>query len=417
MTAPTSHFVEVTPAHTHIVVLANRHILFEAHDALAVAMNGVRLSLVSAEKSLWSWQSHRRIGWHVLTIDWGGRIQVVPVECISASLHNDFVVELRDALCAIDERLCLGRAAWQSFMPQQSLFESLIGMTSESLLQEIVQFLQKPAPSRLSEWQGDAPARLRMDQFVLRESMIVPFAYQQNQNVHQDRYIDMLTQLLLFVESFRDIRVSTLIQAIRQRLVATVPLSSGLIELIEHAVQATQLTRRPAHHGEIRQTADIALLYERWVWVMVLRSLGCTLTDVRMAIESGCDVHIDSTVMCAYQRRLLPTYNPTGWSRDGRIAIPDVMLWQSIDAQTTRVLIIDAKCSLAASAPDATALNDVTAYLRRIGAGVASPDAAVLIHPGSESHRWPSGLMVVGTNGLDTQALVSTVQAWMTHEI
>jgi hypothetical protein len=103
----------------------------------------------------------------------------------------------------------------------------------------------------------------------------------------------------------------------------------------------------------------------------------------------------------------------TGWSRDGRVAVPDVMLWQTYEESRCRALIIDAKCSLGVRTPDTTALNEVTAYLRRIGVGSDDPDGAVLVYPGDVAEQWPSGLTVVGTNGITSEVLSSVVHNWV----
>jgi hypothetical protein len=417
MPTRTSHFVDITPMHTHIVLLSQMQLLLSADHARAMTIDGVHLPAVAGNARMWQWHTYRRIGHHVLVIDSDDGVQVVTVECVDASTHQGFVGALRDSLAAIDPRLCIGQSAWQTVGLQRATFESLLGMTCESFLRLVLRVMHTSPPQLLQEWQGDTSARMRLDRVVVRDATVVPLVNQSAPQRNQHGVIAQLVCVVDALESKQNGAHSVLIQAIRQHLLGPVAVTYELADVVRQADMALARSRQSFAHGEMRQTADVAMLYERWVWVSVLTVLGCDVAEIPGLLEGNRIFVSDTGVYCAYQRRLAPILDMTGWSRDGRIAIPDVMLWQMHDAVHCRALIIDAKCSLTASMPDATAYNDVTAYLRRIGMGTSDPDAAVLVHPGSQTEHWPSGLMVVGTRGVMIDGLIQVVQQWVNGEI
>ncbi|MFN5060385.1 MAG: hypothetical protein ACK5GU_10745 [Chloroflexota bacterium] len=417
MATQTSHFIDIAPTQTHVVLLSHLHLVLQAERAHTLSIDGVLLQRVSGSTTMWQWHTHRRVGHHVMVIERDDDVQVVAIECVDSSAHGAFVRALSDGLFAIDARLCLGHSAWQTVGIQLSLFESLIGMTCEAFLRTILRLMHSSAPQALHEWQGETPAQLRVDRVVLRDSTIVPFTHKSAEPRNKHASISLLRQVIDGIAQSADYPHLELINMIRQRLLSPITVHTELTELIERANHALTLCRRSNLHGDMRQTADVALLYERWVWIVVLRALGCDATQIPHLINGNREYLSDAGIMCAYQRRLAPTEAMTGWSRDGRVAVPDVMLWQVCDATRCRSLIIDAKCALGRDAPDAVALNDVTAYMRRVGVGREDPDAAVLVHPGTVGQRWPSGLILIGTNGAEADSLVALVRSWGVGEI
>jgi hypothetical protein len=417
MVSPTHQYIELTPTQSHLVVLSNMQLMFHVAGANSLSINGVRIAPVSIEQQMWGWQTYRRIGRHVLLIDRGTQVQKVDVECVSHTIHHDLVVDLYAALYTIDERLCMGAHAWVSLTGNRSSFESLIGMTCETVLRTVLPSLQSTNAMMLREWEGDTPTQMRLDRIILRDAGIVPLTDQPELDRNDQLYRPIIQRMLQYIESFGDRELAMHVQLARQRMLAPITLTPFVGQLLMQVDHAITMSRYRAMAGAVRPTADIALLYERWVWVGVLRALGCDDTQIRVAIDNHGVFCTETGVMCAYQRRLYPTLASTGWSRDGRIAIPDVMLWQTVDTGISRALIVDAKCSLTSKTPDASSINDCTAYLRRIGVGNADPDAVVLVHPGSESHQWPSGLVVVGTKGVDLHPLIQTVLRWVDQEM
>jgi DNA-binding phage protein len=417
MVSPTHQYIELTPTQSHIVVLSNMQLMLHVDGADSLSINGVRLVPIAIEQQMWSWQTHRKIGRHVLLIDRGTQVQVVDIECVSHTNHRDLVVDLYAALSAIDERLSMGAHAWVSLTGSRSSFESLIGMTCETLLRTVIPSVQPTNTTILREWEGNTHTQMRLDRIILRDAGIVPLADQPELDRNDQFNSAIIQRMLQYIESFGDGSLAMQVQLARQRLLAPISFAPSVSQLLMQVEHAISMSRYRASGGAMRPTADIALLYERWVWVGVLRALGCDDTQIRVAIDNHGVICTESGVMCAYQRRLYPTLASAGWSRDGRIAIPDVMLWQTVDTGISRALIVDAKCSLTSNTPDASAINDCTAYLRRIGFGNADPDAVVLVHPGGESHRWPSGLVVVGTKGVDLHPLIQTVLRWVHQEI
>lgn len=413
----TSHFVDITPTQTHAVVLSHLHLVLQAEHAHTLVIDGVQLQRVSGSTTMWQWYTQRKVGRHVLVVERDDAVQVVAIECIDASKHGSFVATLRDSLYEIDARLCHGQSAWNSVGVQRSVFEALIGMTSDTFLRAILQLIESSSSPTLHEWQGDRPVQLRVDRVVLRDSSIVPLTHKSAEQRNQHASIALLRQVIDAITPAADYTLMEHIHKVRQRLLSPLSVSTALNELLARASHALALSRRSMVHGEMRQTADIALLYERWVWVVVLRALGCDVARISQLIDGDREYLSDDGIMCAYQRRLAPTLAMTGWSRDGRVAVPDVMLWQVHDASRCRSLILDAKCSLDSYTPDPVALNDVTAYLRRVGVGKGDPDAAVLVHPGHVAQRWPSGLIVVGTSGVEADPVIALVRSWVAGEI
>lgn len=412
-----NQFVEVTPLHTHLVVLSNKRLVIQVADAESVMINGILLTSMSAEKHLWVWHTQRRVGRHLLAITRVTHIQIVMVECIADSAYQDVVMLLREQLAVIDERLCMGQSAWHTIGINNAVFTSLMGMSIETLLQDILRYLQAPPAQTLQEWQGDSHTPLRIDRVVMHDSTLVPLAYQAHTQQRRHEAIALLLQVLQALEQDAEYQVVALINHVRQRLLTPVHITQGLVDVVARTYAALEQSQRPTMHGGVQHTADVALLYERWVWVTVLRALGCSDAQMRQLIDGNAEFCSDAGVMCAYQRRLATTPNVTGWSRDGRMAIPDVMLWQLTDTQTWRACIIDAKCSFDVNGPDHAAQNDVTAYLRRIGMGDVDPDAAVLVHPGTGIQSWPSGLIELGTDGANAEQLSQFVQAWVKRQI
>lgn len=406
--------VDIVPAQTHIEVLANQSVVFRADHARAMAIDGVSLTVVSDKYKLWQWHAQRKIGHHVLVLEceYDDDIQLVAVGCADESLHHEFVTALRDHLYSIDPRLCLGQYAWQSIGLQRSVFESLMGMTSESFLSTVHRLMQSQPMHTLHEWQGDRATELRMDRLAVRDGGVVPLANDPTVQPGQRTSVALMYHVIDRLESMDSVHVP-LTTAIRQRLFAPISITPVLRDLLRRADDALALSRRSIAQGDMQQTADISLLYERWVWISVLHALGCDLVQIPSIIDSKHIYTSRTGVMCAYQRRLAPVQAVTGWSRDGRVAVPDVMLWQMYDESRCRALIIDAKCSLGARTPNATALNDVTAYLRRVGVGGDDPDGAMLVHPGDMAQQWPSGLTVVGTHGIVSEVLAAVVHNWV----
>ncbi|MFZ9857531.1 MAG: hypothetical protein ACO3F2_04260 [Roseiflexaceae bacterium] len=416
MSTRITHVVEISSGQSHVVVLSNQRLMFQSEDARDMLIDGVRLSVVSGAQ-LWQWQTYRRVGQHVLVIHRDTSIQIVSIECIDKDVHQSFVDTLRDQLHAIDARLCMGNSAWHSLGFSLSNVESLLGMTCDTMLQVILRAMDAPPINTLHEWRGDTPNHLRIDRVIVREETVIPYVYEARMHHNHQEYMAMLVQFLDVIEPVSHSELREHIRSVRQRILSPLFIHHTLAQYINHAYQALSVSRRAMTQGELQHTADVALLYERWVWIMVLKAMGCDDMRIGQLIDGDRTFVSQTGVTCAYQRRLLPMQTATGWSRDGRVAIPDVMLWQTYGENCCRALILDAKCSMATNAPTANALNDITAYLRRIGIGDADPDVAVLVHPGDEIQRWPSGVVVLGTNGLDTHMLDTVVHKWITNEI
>lgn len=408
-----NNFIDITDSQTHSVVHANKRLILHVVGARAITMNGVALTQLSHEKSLWIWHTQRKIGRHIMTIFRDNSEQHVIIECIAESMHHETLIALRNTLMAIDVRLCAGQSALQANRVQHAVFATLIGMSVWTFIQSIERFITTPQPSLLSEWHGDVPTQVRMDRLLVQDSIVVPMAYYANRLHHTRDLQSRLLTVLQALEPEADACVYAQIQQIRRRLLTPIRESKEIDALVTAAYNAVAQSQRASVQGELQQTADIALLYERWVWVVVLHALGCTDAQVRNVIDSNGVFCGESGVMCAYQRRLAPTPDVTGWSRDGRVAVPDVLLWQVGNGGKVRGCVIDAKCSFDALRPDQAAQNDVTAYLRRVGVGKSDPDAAVLVHPGSGMYTWPSGLIELGTDGLNSQRLTRYVHEWV----
>lgn len=415
----TDFLIDITKSTANAVVIARQQIQIYAPGARSLTLNGHTLTLLLAD--VWVWHCHRRIGRHLLLVDWEDETHVVIIDCVGSDRHHAFVHTLLQELSAIDQRLCWGRVAWQTFGGVRQCFESQLGMPSAHFFAQISQAMQAPHHGEVRNWHGELPAKVRADIVSVHDAVALPMVEQNVMRHEVQLFHRQLHQLVQWCESFADAELQSLLDlcALQSRLLRTItPQLAQLIRLGMHALEACL---RSDTTPLVAQTADVAVLYERWVWVVSMIACGWSVEAVQALVQCqtlSCDVVLTrEQVWCGYQRRLFANYAETGWSRDGRTAIPDVMIWSLTADRTYQCLIIDAKLSLTHDAPDGQSRNDVTAYLRRIGMGATSPDYAVLVHPGTTTVVWPSGLVEVGTQGLQRDLLIQLIQRWLVSRI
>lgn len=63
--------------------------------------------------------------------------------------------------------------------------------------------------------------------------------------------------------------------------------------------------------------------------------------------------------------------------------------------------------------PSASAVNDVTAYMVRVGVGRHTPDAVVLVHAGLGWGRYASGLWMIDDSDVAWRQWRTWVQQWL----
>jgi len=127
-------------------------------------------------------------------------------------------------------------------------------------------------------------------------------------------------------------------------------------------------------------------------------------------------IELGAHVWCGYQPRIAPdAHGRELWSRDDRLAIPDVVVACHDAHQGWRAVVFDAKYSMVHQQPTGQARNDVSAYRVRIGVGDRVPDWAALIHPGTQQATHVSGLHVYGTQHAPWSEITATIHAWIAN--
>lgn len=413
MNKHTQSFVEITADMSHVVV-ADDNVMFICVHAMTMSVDGHILARVTDAGHRWVWQSTQRTPISLLTVIFPDGIQYVTIERMLGLNARELVTQLYTELRKVDARLCVGQSAWITLHINLVPFESALGMTVIAWLRQLLNLLGTTDRGVLRVWDGEPTYYLRPDYIAVHDARAIPLqkiqAHAPDGDVYRSHLATILTVLHEIVE-YEQLRV---VEECTQAVMRPMRLHPALMRHIDLAMHALTSAQGRAPRGYIHETANIALLYERWVWVTVLQALGCTTQDIQTGITHGYTTRMQSrhNVWCGYQRRLMQVPSITGWSRDERVAIPDIMMWYTHDGNTYHALIIDAKFSLLHERPSNDAMNDCTAYLRRIGVGQADPDGVVLVHPGNGYHEWPSGLVMVGSDGIDGTRLHRAVAMW-----
>jgi hypothetical protein len=413
-----SAVLEFLPTTSHCVVESQQRIIVIADGADVVMVDGVMLPMLLHPMVHWIWYVDRTHGWHQVTVIWPETTTTVMVECISDSTHRQFVTKLYAELRSVDERLCAGNATIRQVSCDRSTFESLIGASSVTCLAQILDTLGSPHRVTRDVWNGASLNGVRFDQVIFDGATLLPVQYTPESVFSVSDIQVLLEEVLQDFVTFSDAQIDRLVEDCRDVLTRLTRVSSQAHALLTMVVTALRRSRHPNPGSLYTRTVDVALLYERWVWIQSLLAFDVEHAHIRaMLDDSSSNAYaVTSNTWCGYQRRLTTTYSPFGWSRDGRVAIPDVLLWQQNADESYRALVIDAKCSLMSTRLGADALNDGTAYLRRIGIGNQNPDAVILVHPGTAHAVWPSGLITLGTDGIDSVMLREFIRRWLHHE-
>jgi|GEM_PF-5596146 len=413
-----SAVLELSLSTSYAVVVAPQRLIVVAEGASSVAVNGVTLPMIQHPTPHWWWHLDRAQGWHLLTVDWVDTHTTVMVECIHEVAQQQVVDELYAQLLRIDERLCAGKTVYRQFSCDRYAFESDMGMSSTDCLTRVRQSLEAPLRTTQSAWNGASPSGVRFDQVAFDGSSLLPVQHMPEHAYAQSDVQPLVDEIFHNVESFNDERLDRIVAECRAVLTRVTRVSSASVAYLTTIVAALRRCRLLNPGSLYHRTADVALLYERWVWVQSLFAFDIDDAGIRTVLDGSppYDLGVSDSTWCAYQRRFTTTYSSMGWSRDGRIAIPDVYIWQQNADGSYRALVIDAKWSSRGSRLSADALNDGTAYLRRIGVGTHNPDAVLLVYPGDERAVWPSDLIVIGSNGLDGQRLRDAIQRWLRRE-
>lgn len=409
-----AHVIDISPDHTHIMVYPRQMYVISVPDAHGVWVDGMQLSQLPHDAHFWMWYRNNLTMTQLLLIERAQVVQHVVVEVVhDTTTHN--VSKLISALREIDERLCVGRSHWFGQTHQRTLFEQTLGMSLQSALHTLLVLMGQRVIGSWQEWQGNPPIEIRFDRVGVNGNVSVPMSY--DPSVTHDlphAYRLQLSVLLRYCRLLHDDTLNSLLVQIDRVLQHPVLSQQMLVDFIEQLMLAHQRSTQPVHSEQQFMSADVALLYERWVWAQVVLSCGIRVDVLRELLRNGLAdcIEIAPHSWCAYQRRLTPVAHAAGWSRDMRVAIPDIMLWRQFEDGCYQGIIIDAKYSHSQKAPSAQAMNDVTAYLRRIGIGEADPIGAVLVHPGGGVEHWPSGVHMIGTNGFESTQIMRARTLW-----
>lgn len=417
MTYATPHIIEITSDVTNIDILPAQMYVINALGAVTVTVQNHQLAPLDRASFCWLWQRSHTCWWAMLIVDWGEMVQYVNLNIIKDEKRQSDLSQVIAQLVAIDPRLCVGQSEWFRMMQQRDSFESRMGASCIQICHTLVRLIAQSTQNSVQEWRGGDDATLRFDRIGINTPTLqpIPMAEEPRIGVLLSRHEQMqLAAFMQFCALHYEVTADAIWHRLRQRLMQPVGWNQSLAYKITQISQALAQSRKLDTTGSTFHTADASVLYERWVWVTALCACGVTAPQITASIDAGATdaMSIDSDTWCGYQRRLLPQQHTSAWSRDGRVAIPDVIIWHRCGPDDECGFVIDAKYSTVHETPSAQACNDVTAYIRRIGIGVHDPIAALLVHPGVQSEVWPSGLVIVGTGGINSAPIEGAIHHW-----
>lgn len=378
----------------------------------------------AADVSAWVWQVPRQVGLLVLeVIHADGMVAMTAmIEITAVAAYHDAYTKWSNAVAAYDSRLLepAGHVLYRG-LDRARVAQAWSGLGIHAMLRAVLALWQRSAHQERA-WDGSALAIPRWDRlgvyaeppgFVASEPTPHLLSAPQHQRVS--------TALDLVVPICVDATERQLCRDIRQHITLPVPLpSSWAIGALVNWADTMHAVPMTATVPVIPAAAmDVALLYERWVWLQTMlcvappEAVGACLVE---ALDHGHSSHIrlSDHVWCGYQHRISPGAPAHGlWARDYRVAIPDVVLGLTSAAGESRVICVDAKFRMQAGMPSASAVNDVTAYMARVGVGRHTPDAVVLVHAGLGWGRYASGLWMIDDSDVAWRQWRTWVQQWL----
>ena len=378
----------------------------------------------AADVSAWVWQVPRQVGWlglEVLDAD-GAVVKTIMVEITASGAYQQRYMRWSNALAAYDTRL-LDPASHivYSSLDRARVAQAWAGLGMQAMLRAVLAFWQRSA-HQVRPWDGSSLATPRWDRIGVSAEppgLVAEVSTPYFLTAPQQQRV--LTALAVVVSICHDATERQICQDIHKHMTLPVPLPSrwAMEALMDWAETIHALPLTATVPVIPSATMDVALLYERWVWLqtmLLVQSPQAVAACLVAALDRGhpSSIALNEQVWCGYQHRISPGEPALGlWSRDYRVAIPDVLLGCTDAAGELRVLCVDAKFRMQAGLPSANAVNDVTAYMARVGVGRHAPDAVVLVHAGLGWGRHASGLWMIDDSEVAWQHWRTWVQQWL----
>ncbi len=366
----------------------------------------------------WVWQVPRRTGRLWLLAD---DVPMMTVEIVSPESYDEAATTWYRWLTDIDPRLTHPARYWQpSGIRRVDLEDAFGGAPVSDILHMVMRVYDDAHTTPVEPWYGDLRRVPRLDRPGVHGSdggwLVGAEAKQPLAPALQRALLQALAVVLPVCDQGEVARCQQVVACVRHHV--AVHHVWQLQQLNDWAQRVLALVATPGHREMQRPYPDLALLYERWVWVNVLACVvGFTALQQRIgvALDTSGTARIEhgADVWCGYQPRLLPQLHAELWSRDDRVAIPDVVIACQDALRGWRAVVFDAKFTMIHRQPTGQARTDVSAYLVRIGVGHRVPDWAVLMHPGSQRATYASGLHVYGTAPATWDEMAATIQAWL----
>jgi hypothetical protein len=406
-------------APTTAVVAHGQTVFIDAPAHIQEIMIGGQVLRYDDVQSWWIWPVPRRMGRLWLIAD---DVPVTTIEIVSHTAYQEATTAWYRCLHDIDPRLTQPSRYWQpSGIRRADLEDEFAGATVSEILQRVLHIYDDAHGASLEPWYGDLRRLPRLDRRGVHTSaggFLVSSEPQQSvPPALQRSLLQALTLLRSLCDTGESARCAQVMACVQQRVTVRSVWQLHLLTDWAQRILALVVSHEP---GSIEQPyPDLALLYERWVWAHVLECVvGHTAFPdlMRTALDTATTARIavNAHVWCGYQPRIAPgAHGRALWSRDDRLAIPDVLIACHDAHQGWRAVVFDAKYSMGHQQPTGQARNDVSAYRVRIGVGDRVPDWAALIHPGDQQAQYASGLHVYGTQSDSWDEIATTIQTWL----
>lgn len=405
-------------APTNAVVAHGQTVLIDAPTHIRSLQIGGHALRRDDQQAWWVWHVPRRMGMLWLFAD---DAPVMTIEIVAHEAYHDAATAWYRCVHAIDPRLTLPSRYWQlAGIRRTDLEEAFAGASINDILWMLMRMYDDAHMAPLEPWHGDIRRLPRLDRQGVHGDAggwLVAADAQYPVSAALQRALFQAISVIRPLCDRDELAQCQLVSACVQQRVL-VRTAAQLHRLNDWAQRILELLVSHQPGSMARPSPDLALLYERWVWVNVL---ACVVGDavvpdlVRSALDTAGTARIATSAhaWCGYQPRLVPRPHDELWSRDDRMAIPDVVIARKDARERWRTLVFDAKYSLIHRQPTAQARNDVSAYAVRIGVGDGVPDWVALVHPGEQNAQYASGLRIYGTAHALWDELAHTIHAWL----
>jgi len=405
-------------APTTAAVAQGQTVLFDAPSHVHELRIGGHVVPRDPQLMWWRWQVPRHVGRLWVFAD---EVPVLTIDIVASESFQETATTWYRWLNAIDPRLTQPSRFWQpAGVRRTDLEDAFAGASLRDIVHMVARVYDDTAAPPVEPWYGDLRRMPRLDRQGVHTSdggWLVGAEAQQTPSPVLQR---SLLQALALVRPLCDQTEATYCEHVTARVRHGDRVHTrGDLHLLSDWAHRILALVAPHEPGSVQSPQpDLALLYERWVWAHVLECVvGHTAFPdlMRTALDTATTARIavNAHAWCGYQPRIEPQPHEELWSRDERVAIPDVVIVRPDPQRGWRALVFDAKWSMLHQYPTGHARNEVSTYLVRIGVGTGVPDWATLVHPGDQQAQYASGLHVYGTQSDSWDDIATTIQTWL----